>query len=469
MTIIDALRSPDLLGNLPAFRDLTSWRAWCVLLVATFGLPFSALAAVGVTEAEALATFARHTGRATYDPPAGGWAEVTVICGVQSGKSQIASVVATYAALTGEPGTTACVVAQGERSALRSIWKHITAPWRIPAFAADVVTQRSDEIELTRGRTLAVFPCRPASLRGVRASVVVLDELAFYRNAEGNPTDLEMLRAARGRVAMTAGKVISISSPYAQTGVLYEAHKRHWGGTSPDVLVWVGSAPDMNPTLPADYLRRMETEDPDAFRAEVLGEFRAGLSLLLDPDALAAVVERGVKERPPCPWRGHVASYDPSGGRVDAAALTVAHRHDGIGVVDCVRAWPAPHDPAAAIADAAGVLKTYGVTRVSGDHFGAEFTASAFKAHGIHYEATGRDRSALYAELLPLVNARRCVLLDDAATLRELRALERRRGTSGRDRIDHPRGGHDDRAVTVAGALVAAVGSGRSALTGLVW
>ena len=32
----------------------------------------------------------------------------------------------------------------------------------------------------------------------------------------------------------------------------------------------------MNPLLPPYYLERMAREDPDAYRSEVLGEFRAG-------------------------------------------------------------------------------------------------------------------------------------------------------------------------------------------------
>jgi hypothetical protein len=44
----------------------------------------------------------------------------------------------------------------------------------------------------------------------------------------------------------------------------------------------------MNPTLPADYLARMEEDDPEACRSEVLGEFRAGIAAPLEPDALDA-------------------------------------------------------------------------------------------------------------------------------------------------------------------------------------
>ncbi len=63
------------------------------------------------------------------------------------------------------------------------------------------------------------------------------------------------------------------------------------------------------------------------------------------------------------------------------------------------------------------------------------------------------DRSALYLELLPVINSGAVELLDDDHLLRELRGLERRRGSSGRDRVDHRQGQHDDRATCVAGVV----------------
>jgi hypothetical protein len=55
-----------------------------------------------------------------------------------------------------------------------------------------------------------------------------------------------------------------------------------------------------------------------------------------------------------------------------------------------------------------------------------------------------------------MVNARLAVLLDHPECLRELRGLERHRGASGRDRVDHRPGAHDDLANAAAGALVLA-------------
>jgi len=61
------------------------------------------------------------------------------------------------------------------------------------------------------------------------------------------------------------------------------------------------------------------------------------------------------------------------------------------------------------------------------------------------------------SELLPLVNGRQAELLDNARLHRQLCLLERSTGgASGRERVDHPRGAHDDLANAAAGALVMA-------------
>jgi hypothetical protein len=87
-----------------------------------------------------------------------------------------------------------------------------------------------------------------------------------------------------------------LSSPYAQSGALWELHRKHDGRDESTTLVWQASAPEMNPTLPANYLERMAQDDPEAYRSEVLGEFRAGITTFLDSDSIAACVVTGRRE-----------------------------------------------------------------------------------------------------------------------------------------------------------------------------
>jgi hypothetical protein len=320
-----------------------------------------------------------------------------------------------------------------------------------------VTNERAGALELSTGVVLASYPCRPHAVRGLRATVVICSELAFFRSTEGYPTDVEMLRAVRPMLATTNGKLVVLSSPYGRSGALYELHRKHHGRDDSVTLVWQATAQEMNPTLPADYLARMEEDDPEAYRAEVLGEFRQGVATFLDPDALADCVASGVRERPYVPGMRYVAFVDPSGGRQDAFTLAIAHPDNDSSVLDLVRAWRPPFNPAGVIAEAAEVLRAYRISTVTGDRYAGEFPAEQFRSHAIRYVSSARDRSAIYFELLPVVNAGKVILTDEPDLLRELRGLERRRGASGRDRVDCRSGAHEDRANAAAGAIVEAM------------
>ncbi len=144
----------------------------------------------------------------------------------------------------------------------------------------------------------------------------------------------------RSRVATTRGRVVILSSPYDESGALYDLQRRHFGKDSATLVVQA-SAPVLNPTLPADYLAKMEADDPEAYRSEVLGEFRAGLSTLFDPTALADCVDNGVRERSPSPGVRYFAGFDPTGGRNDLWGLGIAHGDGGRAVLNVARGWRA--------------------------------------------------------------------------------------------------------------------------------
>jgi hypothetical protein len=445
LTFVDGLGDERLFGALPAFAKLDTWRPWVAFFRAVDGLP--------MTAAE-IETFRRHTQRSA--PAPGGYREAVAIVGRQSGKSRIAATLAAFeAALAGrERGLYALLVAQDLRGAQRTLFGYATEPFdEVPTLRGLVDGRTAEALSLRNGVTLACYPCRPAAVRGLRACVVVVDELAFFTATDGRPTDVEMLRALRPTLATTGGKLLILSSPYAQAGALWDLHRKHYGRDDSPVLVWQASASEMNPTLPADYLARMEQDDPEAYRSEVLGEFRAGLSTLFEPECLDACVVLGRRELPPVADVAYVAFADPSGGSRDAFAVAIAHKGGDTVVVDCVRAWRPPFNPSGVVAEAAELLRTYGIKAVVGDRYAGEWPREAFRSHGVEYTLSDLDRSALYLELLPKVNARTVELPDVPELLRELRGLERRRGVSGRDRVDHGPGRHDDRANVVAGAV----------------
>jgi hypothetical protein len=225
--------------------------------------------------------FRKHTSRGIYLPRS--YREAVAIVGRQAGKTRLASALVAWAAASypevrdGE--IYAVLVAQDQRSAVRTSLSYARSIFESsPVLKTMLVSETTDTLRLSNGVNIACYPCRPAALRGLRCCIVVIDELAFFISTDGRPTDTEMLRAARPTTATTGGRIIILSSPYGEVGALHDVYRRNFGRDDTDTLVWQADAPSMNPELPADYLARMQQDDPEAYRSEVLGEFRIRLN-----------------------------------------------------------------------------------------------------------------------------------------------------------------------------------------------
>ena len=76
-------------------------------------------------------------------------------------------------------------------------------------------------------------------------------------------------------------------------------------------------------------------------------------------------------------------------------------------------------------------------------------------------ECAEKSKSELYLEGLPTFSRGLVSLPEHRRLGRELRLLERHVSRAGRDRVDHGRGGSDDYANSVFGALHLAMNTGR--------
>jgi hypothetical protein len=91
------------------------------------------------------------------------------------------------------------------------------------------------------------------------------------------------------------------------------------------------------------------------------------------------------------------------------------------------------------------VLRSYGLSEVTGDAYSGEFVRELFRDKGIAYKVNKKPKSEIYIDLLPMLNSGRVALLDHPKMVAQLCGLERRttRGT-GRDVVDHAPNSHDD-------------------------
>jgi hypothetical protein len=277
--------------------------------------------------------------------------------------------------------------------------------------------------------------------------------MAFWRSEDSANPDREVLEAIRPALVTIPGSMLlAASSPYSRRGALWEAHRRHYAKDGPAV-VWQADTRTMNPTVAQRVVDEALERDPTVAGSEWLAEFRSDLETYVDRVAVEACIELGVRERGRVSGVRYFGFCDPSGGRQDAMTLAVAHREGEEVVLDCLRSRSAPFDPAGVVAEQAGVLRSYGVTEVAGDRYAGSWPEAEFRKHGISYVPADRPKSDLYRDLLPVINSRRVVLLDDARVVNQLVGLERRVGRGGRDSIDHPVGSSDDLANAVAGAV----------------
>lgn len=165
---------------------------------------------------------------------------------------------------------------------------------------------------------------------------------------------------------------------------------------------------------------------------------------------MQACIDVGIRERPPCPGITYVAGVDSSGGSRDSAVLCIGYVENGVVVVSAIREFPAPHDPDSVADEMCRLLTSYRVHKVTGDGYAARWTSQAFEKRNVTFERSDLTKSALYADLLPRLNARTIRLLDNDRVVNQLCSLERRTTRGGRDSIDHPANGADDLANGIA-------------------
>ena len=148
-------------------------------------------------------------------------------------------------------------------------------------------------------------------------------------------------------------------------------------------------------------------------------------------------------------WK-YSAFVDMSGGSSDDAVLAIAHAEGRVTVIDLVekQSGRPPFSPRVAIAKFAGILKSYGISKVTGDNFAGNTFKADFEGHGIAYQSCYPSKSNLYEALEPALNAGEVELLDSPTLTEQLVCLVWRGS-----RIDHEPNGHDDHANAVAGAV----------------
>jgi hypothetical protein len=451
MDILQAMGDRRLFG--PHFRGET-WTRWKVFLAALFALPL---------DDDAAAIYRQHTGRETA--PTAAFREASLICGRRGGKSRVLALIAVYLAAfrdytphlaAGEVATIGIIAA--DRRQARTILRYVNGLLDdVPLLAGLRESETTDSVSLTNRVVIEIATASFRVTRGYSYAAVLCDEVAFWRSEDSANPDAEILAALRPGLASISGSMLlKASSPYAKRGVLWTDFRRYFGVDDARVLVWKGTTAEMNPGIDPALLATAYEDDPANAAAEYGAEFRSDIAAFVAREVVEACTEAGCFEIEPTRAQQYFAFVDPSGGSADSMTLAIAHRFDDLAVLDAVREVRPPFSPESVVTEFAATLKTYGLRQVTGDRYAGEWPRERFREHGIDYLLSDRPKSDLYRDLLPLLNSSKVRLLDLPRLAAQLCGLERRTARGGRDSIDHPPGGHDDIANSVAGALLGA-------------
>jgi hypothetical protein len=452
VNILDAIDDPNLFA--PWFREPNTWLAWRAFLAALFALPMTD---------EQLAIYRDHTGRtdAPTDPASEGW----LICGRRAGKSFVLALIAVYIACFREyraylsPGERGMVIIIAvDRRQARTIFRYLRAMLtRVPMLARLIEREWSEGFDLKSGVSIEIGTASFRSVRGATIVAALCDELAFWLSEDSANPDYEILDALRpGMATIPNAMLLCASSPYARRGALHDTFARYYSKPGP-ILVWKAPTRAMNPSVPQRLIDEATERDPAAAASEWLAEFRTDIAAFVPREVVQSCVDPNELERPYNDKFRYVAFIDPSGGSSDSMTLAIGHTESDRIILDSLRETKAPFDPESVVAEFSTLLKSYRINGVVGDRYAGEWPRQAFRKQGIEYTPSELNKSALYVDLLPKLNARSIRLLDNPRLLNQLASLERRTARGGKDSIDHPPNGKDDVANVVAGIASIAV------------
>jgi hypothetical protein len=454
LDIVAAMNHPKLFQ--PWFSG-ESWSGWRAVLKGAYGLP--------MTKAEV--KFFRSV--AERDPPKKRVRELWIIAGRRAGKDSVASMIAAHSAALfdgqdrlrpGERALVACVAFDKDQAKI--VLDYTKAYFgEVPLLASMVQNDaRAADFQLNNGVDVSVLSNNFRSVRGRPILCAILDEISIWRDETSAAPDVETYNAIKpGLVTLApASMIVGISSSYRKSGLLYAKFKKHFGRDDDHTLVVKAPTRLLNPTVPQEEIDRDLEEDRAKAMAEWMAEFRDDIGGWLDVATIEAAVDRGVTVRPPRGGINFVGACDPAGGSgKDSFTAACAHAEpDGSIILDAMLEIRPLYNPTSAVEQVAQLLKSYGLSRVVGDRYSAGWVVEAFAKHGIRYVHSDLDRSAVYSDCLPLFTSGRAHILDNKRLVSQFTSLERRTAPGGRDKIDAPRGSHEDCANAAAMAMTLA-------------
>lgn len=166
---------------------------------------------------------------------------LAAMCGARAGKSYLLgglrllhlAVTVDLGALAPGEEASGAIVAPDLRLARQCLRYAIGAIRSVPALSSMVRSESKDAVTLRRPEGLVTLECLPATrggsaVRGRTLVGAVLDEACFFKDSNYVVNDDEIFKAVAPRIT-PSGQLIIASTPWAESGLLFELYERNHG------------------------------------------------------------------------------------------------------------------------------------------------------------------------------------------------------------------------------------------------
>lgn len=393
---------------------------------------------------------------------------VVAVCGARGGKSYVLGglrllhLALTVPLTTLAPGevAVALIVApdvrlgrQVLRYALGAAESSREIKRRIKAKTVDAFTIKRPDGEVK----IEVLPATRggSAVRGRSLVGAVLDECAYFRDSSFKVNDLEVYRAVAPRI-LQGGQLILVSTPWAESGLLWEFFKRNHGHPVDAICAHAPTLLLRDDEHTRAYVERERANDPANAEVEFDAEF---MSTAGEAFFDAAAINQAT-EPDPTPADHSVASLGADFGfRSDSSALVAAYREPlpaqrivvpARAIVERVPERRTPLKPSVVVREFAAHVRAHGGDRIVADGHYRQAIAEHLEEHGLALVSApegAKGKAETYQAVRALLKEGRIRIPINDRFIRQLREVTARPTAGGGISIVSPRwrtGGHGD-------------------------
>lgn len=290
------------------------------------------------------------------------------------------------------------------------------------------------------------------AVRGVWHTDLALDEAAFFRDSTYKVNDDEIFKAGKPRV-LPGGQTIVASTPWAETGLLFELFGQ-WGKPATALVahaptLTLNDVPYTRAIVEAEYLR-----DPENAAREFGAKFMTGGTIVFFPAALIdSIIDDTLDAdapRMPSP-RDDVAAGGDLGFRSDSSSLAVTHNtHPVIVLAEIVEERPEPGKPlkpSVVVRHFAERMKAHGIDTMMGDQHYRETATEHLEEAGLSFVPAPATPDVVYVRARQLMREGNARIPRHPRLIQQLKEVQSKPLPGGRMQIIQPKwakGGHGD-------------------------